>query len=223
MQFLKPPSVGADGIAVWVLGLKSTAALDVGLSVLSVAESDRAKAIARESKRQEFIAARVALRLLIARYIGIDPKTIEFDRTTGPLNVSGYPIKCSVAHRHGRVAVAISPHYHFGIDLEKFRHRENELSGFEILFDRQYVPNVESGTFLAAWCELEALTKLRGTHLPKALTEWRQILNAIGLPGILPADRIHNEVRFSHWEPFPMWRLVLASCKAATINIQIDE
>lgn len=223
MKSIKPPSMNGGDIAVWVLGRESTAELHDRTEYLSAAELHRATTIARLNKRQEFIAARVALRLLLANHLDIDPKTITFEQTTGQPRVCSYPMQCSVSHRHGAIAVAMSSQHQIGIDLEQLRPTGNELFRSQMLFGASCATGVTSEQLLAAWCELEALTKLRGKHLLETLPEWRQIINRIGLPDRLPADRTYHELRFSHWEPFPMSRLVLVSCKPGSIKIQIDE
>ncbi|MCW5283859.1 hypothetical protein D5043_06075 [Verminephrobacter eiseniae] len=74
----------------------------------------------------------------------------------------------------------------------------------------------------AAWCELEALSKMQQVDLPVLLPQWWQLCQTAGLPTVMPKERYITDIRLSHWEPFPSWRLVLASEDSVFINIRVD-
>lgn len=213
-------------IAVWVLGPKAVTAVLARSKSLSPAELVRATTIARPDKRQEFIAGRCALRWLLAGYLEVESSRIEFDRVAGPLQVCGQQysgIACSISHRHGRIAIAISTSDPIGIDLEQMLPPGILSLSSEILHGTPAnLSTIKPAQALAAWCELEALTKLRRMNLFEVIPEWRQICNVIGFPSISPVERNYAGLRFSHWEPFSVWRLVLASNNLAVVNIRIS-
>ena len=210
---------------MWVLGPAAVATVLRGHESLSPTELVRAANIAQANKRHEFIAGRRALRWLLAQQRGDESSHIEFDRVTGPLQPVGRyrDLTCSVAHRHGRIALAISAAGSIGIDMEHVLARlagalcSNLLHGVPI-----DVAQIEPVQLFAAWCELEALSKLQQANLSALLPQWRQLCQAAGLPAVMPAERYITGLRFSHWDPYPAWRLVLASNDPVSINIRVD-
>lgn len=222
---LAPPKVNMNGISIWVLGPVTVSTILGSQEVLTQAELMRAANIARLDKRKEFIASRRALRWFLAHVEGDDPSHVEFNQVSGALQPLGHyrDLHCSLTHRHGRIALAISAKGPTGIDLEHvIPQRVSSLSS-ELLhkFTIQMM-QVNPAQLFAAWCELEALSKMKQVSLPELIPQWRQLCQT-GLPAVVPKERYINDVRLSHWEPYPLWRLVLASNHLVFIDIRVDD
>ncbi|WP_265302632.1 4'-phosphopantetheinyl transferase family protein [Verminephrobacter eiseniae] len=192
---------------------------------MSLAELVRAANIARADKRSEFIAARRALRWFLAQQKGDEPSHVEFNHVSGPLQPVGHyrDLTCSLAHRHGRIALAISATGPIGIDMEHvIPHRAGSLSSDLLHGLPVDMIQIKPVQLFAAWCELEALSKMQQVDLPVLLPQWRQLCQVAGLPTVMPKERYITDIRLSHWKPFPSWRLVLASKDLVFINIRVD-
>jgi len=225
LDHLLPPRLHSNGIAVWVLGPAAVATVLSSQESLSLAELVRAANIARADKRSEFIAARRALRWFLAQQKGDEPSHVEFNHVSGPLQPVGHyrDLTCSLAHRHGRIALAISATGPIGIDMEHvIPHRAGSLSSDLLHGLPVDMIQIKPVQLFAAWCELEALSKMQQVDLPVLLPQWRQLCQAAGLPTVMPKERYITDIRLSHWEPFPSWRLVLASKDLVFINIRVD-
>ena len=226
LDSLLPPRLHSNGIAVWVLGPKAVATVLCSQESLSSAELVRAAKIARTDKRSEFIAAQRALRLFLAQQSGDEPSHIEFNQVSGPLQPVGHyrDLTCSLAHRHGRIALAICATGPIGIDMEQvMAHRADSLSSDLLHGLPVGMVQTKPVQLFAAWCELEALSKMQKVDLPVLLPQWRKLCQAAGLPTVMPKVRHIMDIRLSHWEPYPSWRLVLASKDLISINIKVDD
>lgn len=138
---------------------------------------------------EAWAAARGALRLVLARYLGCDARELRFrdgpdgkpelDRDEAP--------RFSLSHTDGLVVIAIASDREVGVDVE----RENEATDIERLSEeflpasdmtmvRLAAPEARRKAFFAAWTRHEARLKLRGQGLAGAPAEF-----AVGPGGLV--------------------------------------
>jgi phosphopantetheinyl transferase len=140
---------------------------------LSDVERERALQHRDEALRQRFIAARIALRHLLAGYIGEMPADVPLRReTSGKLVLDGHPdLHFSLTHSGpiALIAVAAAP---VGIDAEHVRTPPHlERTARRILHPdtvrtlAQLPPEEKTTAFIAAWTLREAHVKAVGGGL----------------------------------------------------------
>lgn len=182
----------------------------VDVRELTEPEQYRAAGFSRATRRREFVGGRCLLRRLIAMQEGVDPAKISCVAEGAPvLGGSALGFHCSIAHRKGKVTVAIGRLCAVGVDVEEVRlDRTQALEN--LLMDPSPASDVCADRLYAGWCECEALAKLTGRPLPAVLAEWRAVTLRHGLPSSAPGVRIHSGVCIHHVVPSPGWRIALA-------------
>ncbi len=125
------PKPRGHQVHVWRLAIP-TGPVEELLPLLSGAEQSRAARYTAPLARQEFIAARGGLRILLGRYLGERPETLRF-REGGkgkPALDRSDPLQFNVAHSHGLALLAIASSLEVGVDVES---AEREVSIPELL------------------------------------------------------------------------------------------
>lgn len=169
----------AEGeVHVWRLLPGASAALLDGLAgLLDEEELARAARFVRQVERDEYIATRGALRILLSRYLGTDAGAIRFGRAPNgkPVLEAGTrtdDIRFSVAHSGGAAVLAVASATETGVDLEQVRpglatasialryFRPDEVERLAGLSREAY-----DEAFLRCWTRLEARLKLSGRGL----------------------------------------------------------
>ena len=167
-------------VDLWSCSLRGDAAvLDRCHACLSEAERARAARFVRADDRMRFTFAHGGLRLVLARYLGVDPAELRF--STGP---TGKPalrdhqsdphfLRFNLSHSHGRMLVAVANAQEVGIDLEQVRDTCEPLK----LAERFYTPaeyesikrlpaSGQAMQFTRLWVAKEAWLKAQGVGIP---------------------------------------------------------
>jgi len=99
-------------------------------SLLNQPERQRLDRIVTEADRGRFLLGAVLLRQMTGAHLGIEPQSVEIDRTCttcggwhGRPTVRESDLQLSVAHSGTLVAVAMATHYRIGIDVERISAR----------------------------------------------------------------------------------------------------
>jgi 4'-phosphopantetheinyl transferase len=165
------------------------------LAVLSDDERARAARIISEPVRRTFIAARSALRCILARKLGQGPEAVEFDyQRWGKPRLSGNTtIHFSVTHSGPTAAIAIgaSP---LGLDLERLIPVspdvvENALTTEERA--RVAAASDPLASFHAHWTLKEAYLKALGSGLNVPLESLTVVPGDVGRIGNLSFKNLH--------------------------------
>jgi 4'-phosphopantetheinyl transferase len=186
-------------VDVWWARRQDASARHVAL--LDETERRRWTAYRRDEDRERFLAGCVLAKAALARYAGLRPADVRFDRTcaqcgephgkpsftggsfTGGTAVGG-PLEHSVAHSGDLVVVAVAGHP-VGVDVEQFDERPHPLGGDgdPVALARLVLSSTEQSAlsaippagrpraFLVAWTRKEAVTKATGDGLRVAFTE----------------------------------------------------
>jgi 4'-phosphopantetheinyl transferase len=143
------------------------------ITLLNVAEKDRAKRYHFERHQRRFTLARAMLRLRISRYLACDPKTVIFlENQYGKPNIeSAQQLQFNLSHSQELALLAIGQVHPMGIDLEYFSSRS--LTGIsQLMFSAaeiegfSKVPTASrSLSFFHIWAQKEAFIKACGMGL----------------------------------------------------------
>lgn len=182
------------GTAVWSLDLALTPSRRAACrAILSAEEAARAERFVRGEDRDRFAASHAALRLILGRILGRDPRTLAFG--TGPW---GKPelheelvaqLHFNLSHSGAQALVAVSATTQIGVDLELMRPMTDALRIARAHFAPGEVAALEAcdpGTlqfaFHACWTRKEAVVKALGTGLSMRLDRF-----AVSIPPAPPA------------------------------------
>ncbi len=167
-------------------------AADRHLVLLDETERRRWAGYRRDADRERFLAGCVLAKAALARYAGLRPADVRFDRTCRQCGAPhGKPIaqdiealEHSVAHSGDLIAVAVAGDP-VGVDVEQLDERPHPLgrdgdpdalarlvlSAAERAALAQVPPDDRARAFLVAWTRKEAVTKVTGDGLRAAFSE----------------------------------------------------
>ena len=176
-------------------------ASDRHASLLDQTERGRWLAYRRDEDRARFLAGCALAKTVLARYTGLRPADVRFDRTCGQCGephgkpviedgaieggaIEGGAIEHSVAHSGDLVAVAIA-RTAVGVDVEQLDGRRHPLGGdgdpealarlvlsaAEQAALAAVPPAGRARAFLVAWTRKEAVTKATGDGLRAAFSD----------------------------------------------------
>jgi 4'-phosphopantetheinyl transferase len=147
---------------------------------LSVADEQRADAIAEERTRRLWRASRIATRIVLERVGGQRLRRLVFriEKDGRPVLGNGAP-HFSISHCDGAALIAVTADMPVGVDLEE-KSRKLKMStdrrirvvqaAARLGGERAFSADSDSDV-LAAWVRLEAIAKARGTGIGRLLTE----------------------------------------------------
>ena len=176
-----PAPVGLDDRTVHVWGFSldgSAAALRRCRLWLSEEERARAERFIRRDDQLQYVFAHGGLRVLLARYAGVDPVALRFQ--AGPtgkpvvLDQQGrqHAVRFNLSHSHGRMLIAVARELDIGVDLEEIREKVEVVK----LAERFYAPGEyervlslsgldQARQFFRYWVAKEAVLKGQGVGL----------------------------------------------------------
>lgn len=167
-------------IEVWRVELDAVRA--PSLELLDAAERARAARFLSDEPRARFVACRAALRAILARELGCDPRTLAFEEGVhGKPRLAGAhagTLHFNVSHssRHGLIALARGAPV--GVDIELLRPLEEiERLAPRVLGDAQHArwlslePALRQREFYRHWTLKEAILKACGAGITQTLAD----------------------------------------------------
>lgn len=146
-------SLGEEEVHLWRLWLDAPA--DGLRHLLSVDERQRADRFAFERDRERWTAARAGLRRILAAYLGVEPRLLQFE--AGPFGkphlVPDCGLRFNLSHSGNVALVAVARGRDLGVDVERIG-PEAELE--------QIAPMVLSAGELAEWTGLPREDRVQG-------------------------------------------------------------
>jgi len=144
------------------------------LEIVDSDERDRARRCLRERDRNAFLKTRAALRRLLGRIIGAEPREIRFaENAWGKPVLAGEiapSVSFSVSHTDGLSVIAVSDGRKVGVDVERERSiaERNRIAsnvfGTTIAQALSCLRDpIQDGAFLRLWTTAEAYVKANGT------------------------------------------------------------
>lgn len=184
-----------DEVHVWCMTLSWSAEQLARLAeLLSEDERQRARRYVHVPSRHQFIAARSGLRILLGRYLGLDPTRVRLvPGNTGKPRLAGGGLHFNVSHSHEVAMFAVTRGGEVGIDVERVRAYPNHLD----MADRYFTPGevralrrLPSGAreqaFYHVWTRKEAFLKATGLGLSHGLERFE-----VSVPPDDPARILH--------------------------------
>src|SRR5688572_27234414 len=164
----KTLSLPDDCVHVWRAALDPTPD-----TLLSGDEREKAALFHFEKDRQRYIAARTALRQLIARYENVPAEKIEFTYNAfGKPALKKSPLRFNTSHSADLALFAFTLRNNIGVDLERIRpdFAAREIAGQffspdEIAALRALPPAAQIEAFFRCWTRKEAFIKAHGSGL----------------------------------------------------------
>lgn len=164
-------------VHVWRVSLnQSEARIHSLLPLLAPDELSRAERFHFRKDRQNFITSRGMLRIILGRYLSVEPRLLRFCYSTyGKPSLSpdlnGEGLRFNLAHAHELALYAITRGREIGIDLEYVRDRPMDevahhfFSTPEISMLRVVPEDLRTKAFYNCWTRKEAYIKARGEGL----------------------------------------------------------
>jgi 4'-phosphopantetheinyl transferase len=182
-----PENLSPGDVHVWYLWTErvvDTECLRRHTRILSNDERTRAESFRFEEDRNSHILSKAFVRILLSRYISIDPSAWEFTRNqhgkpaiSGPS--SGVDIRFNVSHTRGLIVGVFTLNSAIGIDAENHHQRVDALSiAHDYLSPAEYSALRElknsdrQRRFLEFWTLKEAYAKAHGLGMSMDLTQF---------------------------------------------------
>lgn len=199
----------ADEVHIWRFNLeRSPSELEYLATTLSEDEVKRGSRFYFDSHRNNFIAGRGILRIILANYLNVNPRQVKFNYEPKGKPVLADTFVCSklsfnLSHSQGMALCAVTNVRLIGVDLEYMR----DISDIEALAQRFFSPkeynlinslpdSQKRKTFFRYWTCKEAYLKATGAGLAQ-LEKVEIILNKNELAKIV------TDEKWSLWELAP--------------------
>ncbi len=171
-------ALGSNEIHVWRAALNCGAArVHNLLQTLSTDERAKARRFYFQQDREHFIVARGLLRVILGRYLVIDPGQLRIcyspsGKPSLTRECGGEALRFNVSHSHGLALYAIAHGRELGVDLERIRPEladaqlaEHFFSLREVAMLRAVPTSLRQEAFFHCWTRKEAYIKARGEGL----------------------------------------------------------
>jgi 4'-phosphopantetheinyl transferase len=187
--------IGPPNVELWRVDLAATAdalqTIEHRTARLSAEDQQRAAAFSDDAVREEWLASRIALRLLIERMIGPSWRGVAFAREErGRPHLEGAPVSFSLSHAPGLALIGIATEIRLGVDIERTRtvridaQRRARIREAGAAIAERPLPMSEEEGFLQAWVRLEAVAKADGCGIGRLLT--RLGISGAGARALVP-------------------------------------
>jgi 4'-phosphopantetheinyl transferase len=176
----------------WSLAKEGTYLANIA-SILSPEEQARANRFYFADHRRRFIVARATLKILLGRYLSLDPVAIAFvlgDRGKPflPPTLNSVNLQFNLSHSHEMAVAAFVCDRSVGIDIEHLRWVKNaDILARRFFCEEEYgaiaalAPEGQSRAFLKLWTAKEALLKGLGSGISGGLDQVEIRLNSDNL------------------------------------------
>ena len=176
------PDISTQTVHVWRAVIDRLAGAERLRGLLTVEELDRAAAYHFTRDREHFIASRGLLRLLLGRYLHLDPAQLSLLHAPGrkpelAAEMLAAPIlRFNVARSDGVALLAFALDRHVGVDVERVRPdvdadsvAETFFAPVEVAALRALPASLQPAAFFEAWTHKEAYVKATGEGLAHSL------------------------------------------------------
>ncbi|MDA9762187.1 4'-phosphopantetheinyl transferase superfamily protein, partial [Desulfobacterales bacterium] len=151
-------------------------------TLLSFCEQERADAFHFKRDYVRYIYAHALLRLVLKLYTGLPPENLNFftNASGKPFLSNNEDIQFNLSHTKNLVAIAISPGFQIGVDVEKcILFDDIDDVSKQIMISNEYKrfkeldKNRQVKFFFKCWVRKEAVVKAWGTGIEQNLSEIR--------------------------------------------------
>ncbi len=167
-------------------------------------ELARSERFVRPTHARHFTVAHGLLRLVLAKYLNNDPKSIEFEKNEHgkPALVHESAVTFNLSHSGDLALIGVTEGRAIGVDLERFRDRlemdkiaRRYFSEAEVAALFSLPENVREEAFYACWTRKEAYIKARGEGLFSGLDSFQVAFAADEPPALLRSDKGADELK----------------------------
>lgn len=211
------PRLPPGEVHVWSVSLSLPATeIRSRRQILSADERERADRFHFPRDGDRFIAARGALRSIIAKYTGEEPNEVRFrygSHGKPYLSADPPPLMFNLAHSGELALVAVAGTGELGIDVERIRPKVSEegiaerfFSAREVNAIRSSPPASQADAFFRCWTRKEALIKAIGKGLSFGLGQFTVSVATDTPAALLDTAFDPNEARrwtLHHIDPAP--------------------
>jgi 4'-phosphopantetheinyl transferase len=199
-DWLDPPTgltLSRSEIHLWRAPLDLAQSRAVVLqAILNAEEQARASRFRFDRPRCDFIIARSVLRIILSRYLDIDPRHLEFQYGAHGKPELAVPqqkwLQFSLAHSGGWVLYGMACERPIGIDLEEIR----PVASLEKLVEQFFAPaeyavfaglpwQQKLSSFYSAWTRKEAYVKARGLGMSLPLNQYAVTVAPETVPALI--------------------------------------
>ena len=166
------PPLATDSIHIWGVHVPDMQdQMNALQEMLSARERDKADRFHRVADRQSSLAARGALRVLLAGYTGMPASEIEFDYSeNGKPHVADSEVEFNVSHSGEWVVLAFGRDRSIGVDIERIKQAMDVNAIAARYYSKQEMEWVEKSddpqaVFFQLWARKEAYVKACGSTL----------------------------------------------------------
>lgn len=187
-------ALSAERVDIWRVRLDQTSEPGLPDGVLAMDEIARADRFHFDKDRLKFIRCRVALRGLLAKYVGVPARKIHFEYQSGgkpqlSKEQNHRQVEFNVSHSGDVALIAVGTKHRLGIDIEKIRHDVDTFSLAERFFSareragiRALPETLRLPAFYACWTRKEAFLKATGDGLSFPLADFSMTTDPNGHP-----------------------------------------
>jgi len=194
-------------------------------SLLDSTERERAARFLVSSAKNQFVLSRSFLRILLGKYLGIEPAELRFHvSANGKPELPGSGLYFNLSHTEGTTTIAVTQAGRVGVDVERIRENLKPLELAERFFSSKEVawlkaqPAAEQfSAFFACWATKESYIKAWGEGLSMPLQEFSLIPR--GGNTRLQLEVFRNPDAAAAWS---VWQLDLGPglCSAVAVEAQ---
>jgi len=183
-------------------------------ATLAPDEKARAERYHFDRDRVRFVVARGVLRMILGRYLNLEPQEVRFSYTEYgkpylPYNLASSDITFNLTHSHDLAVLAVTRARQIGVDLEFVRPDLASESIAERFFARDEVttlfslpPLVRTQAFFHCWTRKEAFIKAVGEGLSYPLNQFTVAFTPEDPPALLEIRGSVTEAR--RWALFEL-------------------
>jgi len=178
------PAISTGEIHLWRVNLEMMRKLPGSALLLSQSEKERYRRLVSPRKRDDFCAARAALRMILGGYLQLLPRALGFgysaSRKPYLVNPSfGQDLCFNLSHSGKWMLLGVCLDAELGVDIEEVR-MVNQSWALSHLFseeERELINNLEiterANGFTRLWTKKEAAAKADGTGLARYASQLR--------------------------------------------------
>jgi 4'-phosphopantetheinyl transferase len=216
--FWAPPpaalALAGDEVHVWRVDVRSAYARRDDLwRVLAEDERQKATDLLFEGDRKRFVVSRGVLRVLLGRYLRMQPGSLVFGYNPfgKPFLVGASGVRFSTSHSHGLVLLAFVRDRDIGVDVEHLRQdlgldeiAARHFSTREVATLRSLPNDLRKEAFFSCWTRKEAFAKAKGRGLTLPFSRFEVTLTP-GEPAMLldVEEDISEPIRWAMQELIP--------------------
>jgi 4'-phosphopantetheinyl transferase len=201
-------SLPRDHVDLWKAGLNPPeVSLRLLEQTLASDERTRAERFRFDRDRRRFIAARGQLRMILSRYVEVDPQALVFSYGLHEKPFLALPfrtgLKFNLSHSGELALVAVTLNREIGIDLEEIRHFDIAERLAERFFSRREnaalraLPEAERlAAFYCCWTLKEAYLKATGNGLARATDSFDVVFDRAEPARLLSVEGKSEEASF---------------------------